>query len=635
MGKQGQVRDPITGTYAEQPQTSGNFTVANENAAIYKNWVSSEAFQLSNTARGILKEAFNDNERFSLPVGHPVVALTEAQLYQTLRTLCGETVSASFDLLNSLAVETLGKSGTYSSKNHERTKGFRRPLTPANSRSGSTMGDDQSVAGQTETDGGTSGALHTSDESGNEGFVRETIPTNEAGFLVTSPRAGPSSASIQPAQSVSPAISSSSSQPLAAIKEKIAVQELPVVPEDGLAHETDFDSPGKKTSKRRKTQMPQILKSTYSKGMTWTRTFVCGPMDPLENRYSFYCLICQMNLSCKSKGAQEVLRHHRTEKHLRKDQRWRYEHLRTTDPVSGRTRYEVRDRHGRVLEPYELERELPNFIDVELVEVGPKLPFVDEVESGICRPSTDEETRHQVQMSLVGTFLVTSGDSSALEGLWSNVGVFANRQEMFADFEWGKDHILTMLHQFSLCIIRDIGHHIGLKGIYSLEFEKGVPFSRLFIRFWKNDSLVRVLLCRFSRASGYPNGHLGCIAEIVSALSTKPDIVSCSGCPGGILDILTKAKFFPKGIQSPLCFNTISLRKLFHKSMPSVFGPVDFYSVLQYLIVYLGAADQEDWILDAPALLEVSLFLSFTAPISFSVLLFLIFFSECFRQHFD
>ena len=30
----------------------------------------------------------------------------------------------------------------------------------------------------------------------------------------------------------------------------------------------------------------------------------------------------------------EILRHHRTEKHLRRDQRWRYEHLKSTDPIT-------------------------------------------------------------------------------------------------------------------------------------------------------------------------------------------------------------------------------------------------------------------------------------------------------------
>ena len=187
-------------------------------------------------------------------------------------------------------------------------------------------------------DGETSGALHTSDESGNEGFVLETQHTNSAGFLVQTERNDNVDRSTP---LTSPGVSSSSSQPLAAVKEKMANESLPAVDEITLVEE-GLDSSQKKSGKGRRSQKPE----TYSKGITWTRNFVCGPQDPVENRHSFYCMICNMSLSYKSKVAQEVLRHRRTEKHLRKDQRWRYEHLRSTDPITGRVRYEVRDRFG-------------------------------------------------------------------------------------------------------------------------------------------------------------------------------------------------------------------------------------------------------------------------------------------------
>ena len=126
-----------------------------------------------------------------------------------------------------------------------------------------------------------------------------------------------------------------------------------------------------KPSAQRAVARPQILTKEYSRGMTWTETFVCGPKDPLKNKYMFYCQLCKRNLSCKSKGAKEILRHHKSEKHLRVDQRWRYEHLKLYDPIRGKTRYEVRDKYGRILEPFELERELPFFIDTPLDPSSP------------------------------------------------------------------------------------------------------------------------------------------------------------------------------------------------------------------------------------------------------------------------
>ena len=55
------------------------------------------------------------------------------------------------------------------------------------------------------------------------------------------------------------------------------------------------------------------------------------------------------NFSVKSKGTEEFLRHNRTEKHLRKDQRWRYEHLKSVDAVKGKVHHSVRGRNGKVL----------------------------------------------------------------------------------------------------------------------------------------------------------------------------------------------------------------------------------------------------------------------------------------------
>ena len=71
----------------------------------------------------------------------------------------------------------------------------------------------------------------------------------------------------------------------------------------------------------------KVMKDSYFKGFQWTRTFVSGPLDPLLNRYTFYCQICKTNISIYSKGAREILRHYKTQGHLRRDQRWRYTNI--------------------------------------------------------------------------------------------------------------------------------------------------------------------------------------------------------------------------------------------------------------------------------------------------------------------
>ena len=89
-------------------------------------------------------------------------------------------------------------------------------------------------------------------------------------------------------------------------------------------------SPKPKRQSQRGVPMPQEF---FAK-IGWTRSFISGPADPIHNPHMVWCHMCKKNFSIKSKGPLEILRHHRTEKHLRRDQRWRYEHLRSVDPVS-------------------------------------------------------------------------------------------------------------------------------------------------------------------------------------------------------------------------------------------------------------------------------------------------------------
>ena len=103
-----------------------------------------------------------------------------------------------------------------------------------------------------------------------------------------------------------------------------------------------------KRKQRRLTRGVPMKEEFFSK-IGWTRSFISGPADPLHNPHMVWCHICMKNISVKTKGTLEILRHHRTEKPLRKDQRWRYEHLKNVHPVTGKVQHRVRGRNGKVL----------------------------------------------------------------------------------------------------------------------------------------------------------------------------------------------------------------------------------------------------------------------------------------------
>ena len=175
--------------------------------------------------------------------------------------------------------------------------------------------------------------------------------------------------------------------------------------------------------------------------MEWTKTFVPGPVDPRWNPYKFYCQICKANISIYGKGAREILRHHSTEKHLRKDQRWRFEHLSKVDPVTHKVVHQVRGKDGKFLAPYQLELEYPKLKDVPLVDIGKKLPFYDEFMAGTDYMTSSSGDWAKDQISILCRFLTHYGDIDVLKGFWSDVGVIVNHQALFTDFDWSRERL--------------------------------------------------------------------------------------------------------------------------------------------------------------------------------------------------
>ena len=183
-----------------------------------------------------------------------------------------------------------------------------------------------------------------------------------------------------------------------------------------LKQEAFRDSRGKKKAKsnaKPKVKNPRkavkmfsrIMSKEIFESMTWTWTFVSGPMDSKWNRYKFDCQICKGNVSIYGRGAREIFRHYATEPHLRKNQRWRYEQLATEYSVTKTIRHHVRSSDGKILSPYDLEMEYRKFNDTELVDIGKKLQFYEEYMAGNDHMTSSSHNRVRVQTSILGDFL--------------------------------------------------------------------------------------------------------------------------------------------------------------------------------------------------------------------------------------
>ena len=113
------------------------------------------------------------------------------------------------------------------------------------------------------------------------------------------------------------------------------------------------------------------------------------------------------------------------------------------------------------------------------------------------------------------------------------------------------------------------------------------------------------MVTRFGRTVEVPTGHISALSRVLSLVSGEPDLVSCSGCASDIFEFIDKCPVFSKGIHYPFRFDQLDLAKLMHKQSLSVFGRVDFFNVMEHLVVSLGGSLYQTWTLDTPELAKV------------------------------
>ena len=144
-------------------------------------------------------------------------------------------------------------------------------------------------------------------------------------------------------------------------------------------------------------------------------------------------------------------------------------------------------------------------------------------------------------------------------------------------------------------------------GFYALEFEQKGPMPFLHLRFWHEGQLCRVLIRRTGRTVGQTSAELCLLSYLLAAISPRASPVCCSGSTQSLVQLLDECPLFSLAVRSRKRFEEISLEKVKHKKSYSVFGRINFYAVIKYIVVCLGGSLDLEWILVAPELARVSI----------------------------
>ena len=277
------------------------------------------AEQMSANGRALLRKHFSTTSPVELPREHTTVAFSEPRIHGVLKTISDEAVRTSLHSMRALVLQAV-----YGG-NRQTPARFRKALIRGESpfkAKPATSEIETDSEGYT-TDGYTSGALASDEEIGIPGFGSDAQarPGKSTQELPGGHTEGESLHGDTHYTVPSPGYSDGDYQPLSTIQAQTAPQSA--VPSPPRKKRKLMSRPGK------------VMKTGYFKNIQWTRLFVTGPLDPLHNKHKLYCQLCKSNVSIYSKGAREIVRHYQSEAHLRRDQRWRYEHLGKFDKISG------------------------------------------------------------------------------------------------------------------------------------------------------------------------------------------------------------------------------------------------------------------------------------------------------------
>ena len=107
--------------------------------------------------------------------------------------------------------------------------------------------------------------------------------------------------------------------------------------------------------------------------------------------------------------------------------------------------------------------------------------------------------------------------------------------------------------------------------------------------------------------------QLSCVCSLLelsllAAISSEADLVCCSGATQNFVQLVDDSPLTNHGVQRPTTFDDIAIKRLMHRDSYSVFGRIDFFSILHYLVISLGGSLCLEWTLLTPELVKVRTF---------------------------
>lgn len=148
---------------------------------------------------------------------------------------------------------------------------------------------------------------------------------------------------------------------------------------------------------------------------------------------------------------------------------------------------------------------------------------------------------------------------------------------------------------------------------FSFELVKGVPEDLVFLNFWNEDSLQRVCLGVAPHGFLVPKITLKLIASFYSLFEKSPACLSVVGFDDKLYSSLSSySKLKKKKIMRSPTFKPKDLEKSLLLPSVKILDRYDYRSILDFLLLKLRTALDNDWLQSLPDLHKASFFSSFS-----------------------
>ena len=190
----------------------------------------------------------------------------------------------------------------------------------------------------------------------------------------------------------------------------------------------------KSTSEHKRSRRYQLTTSMF-KEYPLIKAYATGPKYPDRNPHKWYCRLCHKNYSLKTRGGGGIVRHFKSSRHFRRDQRYRESQ-----------KMPVYNRAAVVVTGEALDLERLHFMAISNVPIlDSKRLLIGQRRIPVSGDDVGTNNILKSQLSLYSEFLTHNVPLTVLPGMWGRFGLVTDHSSLVSNYSWDDPQVFVSL----------------------------------------------------------------------------------------------------------------------------------------------------------------------------------------------